>query len=94
MLEKPDYNLTQIVRQEENNAIVRLAAMARNKQVIPTGNYGNVIVMNKNMITEAQMKKLMLGADQILAGTNKTCRKINDKMKEYLGLEKANFKCW
>ena len=58
-LNKPDYNSTQIVRQEEDNAIVKLATMARNGQPIPTGNYGNVIVMNKkkNMITEAQMKK-------------------------------------
>ena len=34
------------------------------------------------MITEEQMKKLMLGADQILAGTNKTCRLINDKVQK------------
>ena len=62
--------------------------MARNNQPIPTGNYGNVIVMNKNMIAPEQMKNLLLNADQILAGTNRTCRKINDQIKGYLGMDK------
>lgn len=88
ILEKPDYTLTQIVRQEENNSIIKIATMARNGQNIPTGNYGNVLVLNKNLITEEQMKKLLLGADQILAGTNKTCRKVNQQIKEYLNLDK------
>ena len=87
LLEKPDFNLTQIVRQEEDNAIVKVATMARNGQPIPTGNYGNVIVLNKNMITEAQMRNLLLKADQILAGTNRTCYKINNMVKQYLGMD-------
>lgn len=61
--------------------------MARNNQPIPTGNYGNVIVMNKNMISPEHMKMLILNADQVLAGTNKTCKKINDQTKEYLDMD-------
>ena len=34
------------------------------------------------------MKNLLLNADQILAGTNRTCRKINDQIKGYLGMDK------
>lgn len=89
LLDHPDFQLTQIVRQEENNSIIKIATMARNGQEIPTGNYGNVLVLNKNLLTEEQMKKLLLGADQILAGTNRTCRKINQQIKGYLGLDKS-----
>lgn len=75
------------MRQEDNNAIVKLATMARNNIPISTGNYGNVIVMNKNLITEEAMKNILLKADQILCGTNKTCRKINKQVKDYLGMD-------
>ena len=66
-LSKPDFTLTQIVRQSEGNSIIKIATMARNKEKIPTGNYGNVLVLNKNSISEEQMRKILLGADQILA---------------------------
>lgn len=87
LLKHPDYNLTQIVRQAEDNAIVKLATMAREGRNIPIGNYGNAIVIAQNMISESKMKEILMNADQILAGTNQTTFKINAQMKEYLGMK-------
>jgi len=51
--------------------------MAREGRPIPLGNYGNVIVTNQKLIDENTEKNILLNADQILAGTNKTCYAIN-----------------
>ena len=88
LLRNPDYNLTQIVRQAEGDAIVQLATMAREGRPLPIGNYGNVIVANRDLISENNIKNILMKADQILAGTNKTSYSINTKMKEYLGMNK------
>ena len=89
-LDNPDYNLTQIVRQSEDNAIIKIATMARNGIPIPTGNYGNVIVTTKDLLTEKQYEKLLVKADQVLCGTNATRRFLNQKIKGYLGLDVNN----
>ena len=67
--------------------IVKLATMARNGEYIPTGNYGNVIVVNKNTLTEQQFEKLLTKADQVLCGTNRMRKELNRKVKIYLGLD-------
>ena len=89
LLDNPDSNLTEIVRQESNNAIVKLAEMARNGQEIRTGNYGNVIVVYKNLLTEDQLKNILTKADQVLCGTNRTRYNLNQQIKGYLGLDKT-----
>ena len=92
LLDRPDAQLTQIVRQEEGNAIVKIAQMARLGQPIPCGNYGNVIVTDFNHLSEEQLKKLYLKADQVLCGTNRTRHMLNRKIKAYknLKLDEAN----
>ena len=87
LLDKPDYNLTTIVRQSEDNMIVKLATMARNGLPIKTGNYGNVKVLNKNLISENAMKSILTKADQVICGTNKTRFKLNRYIKSSLGLD-------
>ena len=84
-LEKPDYTLTEIVRQSEENTIVRIATKARNGEYIPTGNYGDVVVINKDTISDEYMKKILLGMDQIICGTNKTRFMLNDLVRSYHG---------
>ena len=87
LLDKPDYTLTEIVRQESDNAIVKLATMARNNIPIRSGNYGNVMVMDSRYMTESQILKIMESADQVLCGTNATRRMYNEKIKKHLGLD-------
>jgi len=86
-LEKPDYILTEIVRQSLDNPIIKLATMARNKEVIPYGNYGTVLVLDKNKISKENIRDLLLGADQIICGTNATRNKINDDVRTFMGID-------
>ena len=87
LLTMPCATLTQIVRQEEDNPIVKLASMARAGKIIPFGRYGdNVSVLPKNSLTPAMRRKLFLEADQIIVGTNRTRENINREIRSYLGI--------
>jgi len=80
-LDKPDFTLTDIVRQAEDNPIIKIATLARNKEDIPYGNYGTVLVLNKKTVSPAQMKNLLLKADQVICGTNSTRNFINTEIR-------------
>lgn len=86
LLDNPDAQLTEIVRQAEDNTIIKIATMARQGQQIPSGNYGDVIVLNKSALTESQIMNLMKKADQILCGRNATRRMLNQKIKKDKGI--------
>ena len=87
LLTMPCATLTQIVRQEQDNLIIRLASMARSGKRIPFGHYGeDVSVVPKNSLTPAIRRKLFLEADQIIVGTNRTRENINREMRSYLGI--------
>lgn len=87
LLETPCITLTQIVRQEEDNPIVRLAEMARAGKFIPYGNYGeNVSVIPRSRLNRAAREKLFLEADQIIVGTNRTRNAINREVRTFRGI--------
>ena len=87
LLTMPCATLTQIVRQEQDNPIIRLASMARSGKRIPFGHYGeDVSVVPKNSLTPAIRRKLFLEADQIIVGTNRTRENINREIRSYLGI--------
>ena len=87
LLTMPCATLTQIVRQEEDNPIIRLASLARAGKTIPFGHYGDsVSVMSRNALTPAVRRKLFLDADQIIVGTNRTRENINREIRSYLGI--------
>lgn len=84
-MEKSQYTLTKIVRQDSDNPIINLATRARNKLPIFEGNYGSVLVLNKHKISDSLMKDILTSADQVICGTNSTRDKLNKKIREYLG---------
>jgi exodeoxyribonuclease-5 len=86
-LEKPNYILEEIVRQAEDNPIIKLATLARTGRDIPYGDYGDVLVLNRNMITPVQMKNLLLKADQVICGTNSTRKYWNNEIRKYKGID-------
>lgn len=86
LLSMPCVTLTEIVRQEKNNPIVRLASMARAGKILPYGDYGEVQVLPKNSLTPAARRKLFLEADQIIVGTNRTRENLNREIRSYLGI--------
>lgn len=87
LLSMPCASLTRIVRQEEGNPIVRLASMARAGKILPFGNYGeSVSVLPKNSLTPAARRRLLLEADQVIVGTNRTRENLNREVRAYLGI--------
>ncbi len=88
LMRSPDYTLTEIVRQAKNDPIVSLATMAREGKNIPFGRYGdNVLVISKNYLSPSDRKRLLLSADQIICGRNKTRLQINKEMRAYKGID-------
>jgi exodeoxyribonuclease-5 len=82
LIKNPNYFLTEIVRQAEDNAIIKIATMARNGEPIPYGNYGDVIVLDRRAITLNIQKKLLLKADQVICGTNATRIYLNNEIRK------------
>ncbi|MBR7100612.1 MAG: AAA family ATPase [Clostridia bacterium] len=90
LLENPDFQLTQIVRQEADNPIILLAQQARKGEYIPYGRYGDsAVVIPKNSLSPAERKRLFCKANQIIVGRNKTRADINKEMRAYQGIAPA-----
>ncbi|MCM1545935.1 MAG: AAA family ATPase [Clostridiales bacterium] len=87
-LKNPDYTLTQIVRQQQDNPIIRLSELAREGKPIPFGHYGEqAFVIYGRKFAGFQRERLLKRSDQIICGLNKTRAKINEKMRRILGFE-------
>jgi exodeoxyribonuclease-5 len=85
-LKTPDYTLTTIVRQEKDNPIIYLSTLAREGKHIPYGNYGDkAFVINRRDFTGEKRKKLLLRAEQIICGLNRTRVQINEEVRGYRG---------
>ncbi|MCD8201190.1 MAG: AAA family ATPase [Clostridia bacterium] len=85
ILKHPDCTLTTIVRQEEDNPIVRLSKTVREGGKIDAGDYGTVKVLEKDSLTQREYREILLSADQIISGHNETRQKINAEMRSFLG---------
>ncbi|MDG3575834.1 ATP-dependent RecD-like DNA helicase [Rhizobium sp. YJ-22] len=77
----PDYLLTDIHRQAQDNPIIQIAMDVREGKEIPYGEYGKARVISKNEVTQS----LVLDADQVLVGTNRTRRRYNQRLRELKG---------
>lgn len=87
LLENADCRLTEIVRQAADNPIVQLATMAREGRMIPYGNYGDkVCVIGRELLRGEKRKRLLLEADQILCGRNRTRMQLNREVRAYKGI--------
>lgn len=87
LLENPDYQLTEIVRQEKDNPIIALAQMAREGEHFGYGNYGRqAIVISRNLLGKEERRRLFLKASQIIVGRNSTRDRINREIREYRGI--------
>jgi exodeoxyribonuclease V len=87
ILKNPDSTLSQIVRQADGDPIIKLATMARHGLPLPYGDYGSALVIDKNSLSAGHLSKLLLRADQVICGTNKTRRMLNDKVRTIKGID-------
>lgn len=75
---EPDILLTEIHRQARDNPIIRLALDVREGREFMHGDYGAAQVIGKADVDS----DLVLGADQVLVGTNRTRRRYNRRLRE------------
>ena len=81
---EPDYMLEEIHRQARDNPIIDLAQQVREGREIMIGDYGSDLrIISKSDVTS----DLVLSADQVLVGTNKTRRRYNERLRELKGFE-------
>lgn len=79
---QPDFMLTEVHRQAAESPVLHLATTVRQGGRLSLGSYGNSHVIKREQVGQ----KLVLEADQVLTGTNKTRRLTNDKIRKLLGL--------
>ena len=78
---EPDILLTEIHRQARDNPIVRLALDVRQGREFMKGDYGTAQVIGR----EAVDQDVVLGADQVLVGINRTRRRYNQRLRALKG---------
>ena len=85
-LKAPDFCLKNIVRQAQDNPIIYLSSLAREGRHIPYGNYGNnAFVLSRRNFSGERRKKLLVRAEQIICGLNRTRVNINNEMRAIYG---------
>ncbi|MCX8999747.1 ATP-dependent RecD-like DNA helicase [Rhizobiaceae bacterium BDR2-2] len=82
---EPDFLLTEIHRQAQDNPIIQLAMRVREGHGLDYGDYGKAKVIAKRDVTQ----DLVLEADQVLVGTNRTRRRYNQRLRELKGFTAA-----
>ena len=79
-LVKPNYVLTKIMRQEENNPIVYISQKILNNEKLEYGVYGKSSIQSKSNLNDY----VLLNSDIILTNTNKLKNKVNKTIRENL----------
>ena len=77
----PDVMLTEIHRQAADNPIIRLSETVRSGGELGEGDHGAARVIRRAAVEQAEV----LGADQVLVGTNRTRRAYNGRIRQLNG---------
>jgi len=88
LMEHPDYRLEKIMRQAENNPIIKLATMARHDGYIPCGVYGEGVEKTNDSMVVNELN--WPAVDITLCGTNKTRIYMNSFIRGKLGFTGKN----
>ncbi|QDZ01574.1 AAA family ATPase [Nitratireductor mangrovi] len=75
---EPDFLLTEIHRQARDNPIIRLALDVREGREFMKGDFGTAQVIGREEVDQ----ELVLDADQVLVGINRTRRRYNQRLRE------------
>ena len=82
---EPDHLLTEIHRQAADNPIIRMALDVREGRELGYGDFGAARVITRDEVDQ----DLVLAADQVLVGTNRTRRRYNQRLRELKGFDAA-----
>lgn len=78
---EPDIMLTEVHRQAADNPIVRMSMTIREGGRLDVGDYGQSRVIRRSEVDP----QLVMSADQVLVGLNKTRRNYNARMRQIMG---------
>jgi exodeoxyribonuclease V len=84
LMENPDYTLTEILRQAENNPIIYLSKLVREGKQLQEGIYGDKVFIYKKNSGKVSMPMALL-VDQVICGYNKTRISMNKHMRRAKG---------
>ncbi len=90
---KPDVMLTEVHRQAADNPIIRLSMDIREGRGLTPGRYGDSRIVRRSAVGTDEMREMVLAADQLLCGLNKTRHAYNARIREIRGLQ-GNEKPW
>lgn len=77
----PDFMLTEIHRQAADNPIIRMSMEVREGRDLQRGSYGDSRVIHRDDLGQ----RMVMGADQVLVGTNNRRRTVNAKVRKLQG---------
>lgn len=83
---EPDVMLTEVHRQGAENPIIRMSMDIREGRRLAPGQYGESLVIDRKAVDQERLRELVLGADQLICGLNKTRQSFNRRMRSLKGL--------
>lgn len=83
--EEPDVMLTEVHRQAKDDPIIRLSLDVREGRALARGTYGASRVIGRDELDPEDV----LGADQVLVGTNRTRHLYNGRLRALKGFQGA-----
>lgn len=82
----PDIMLTEVHRQAQDNPIIRLSMDIRDSGILRRGQYGESLVVGRDEVDQDLLREMVLGADQMLCGLNRTRARFNRRIRALKGL--------
>jgi len=81
---EPDYLLTEVHRQAEDDPILRLATAVRQGRAVPARDEGGLRFLDARDIAAEELP-ILAGAAQIIAGTNRNRARVNAIYRDHYG---------
>ena len=82
---KPDFLLTEIHRQAQDNPIIHMSQLVREGKPLRPGNYGESRVIPRERLRKEELAQMVLGAEQLLVGRNETRTASNNRFRALSG---------
>lgn len=83
---EPDVMLTEVHRQALDNPIIHLSMEVRQGIRLRPGHWGDTRVVRRADLSRDELRELVVGADQVLCGMNKTRTAFNSRIRDIKGL--------
>jgi exodeoxyribonuclease-5 len=90
---EPDVMLTEVHRQARDNPIIRMSMDIREGRALQIGSHGESLVTHSSALGRDRLGELVLSADQLLCGLNRTRTSYNQRIRAMKGLQ-GRYKQW